>query len=190
MPVPRHPLRSSSLTRERRDARGRPSWTRTTRSARARQHLAPTRTLRSRRAHTPPKDRRARKDTRASAHPWLSRVGETQTRGGGSAERRSDRALLLSRGYLRPAATARIACVLSDTTRSFRTTPRGGDCPRRGSRTGRASVQSSLVRRDFGGASSLSLLKRPSARRGPGIVSVDRNVRSKCRCSCVLQFTS
>ena len=32
--------------------------------------------------------------------------------------------------------------------------------------------------------------KRPSARRGPGIVSVDRNVRSKCRCSCVLQFTS
>lgn len=31
--------------------------------------------------------------------------------------------------------------------------------------------------------------KRPSARRGPGIVSVDRNVRSKCRCSCVLQFT-
>lgn len=34
------------------------------------------------------------------------------------------------------------------------------------------------------------LLKRPSARRGPGIVSVDRNVRSKCRCSCVLQFTS
>lgn len=40
------------------------------------------------------------------------------------------------------------------------------------------------------GASSLGLLKRPSARRGPGIVSVDRNVRSKCRCSCVLQFTS
>ena len=40
------------------------------------------------------------------------------------------------------------------------------------------------------GASSLCLLKRPSARRGPGIVSVDRNVRSKCRCSCVLQFTS
>ena len=34
------------------------------------------------------------------------------------------------------------------------------------------------------------VLKRPSARRGPGIVSVDRNVRSKCRCSCVLQFTS
>jgi len=32
--------------------------------------------------------------------------------------------------------------------------------------------------------------KRPSARRGPGIASVDRNVRSKCRCSCVLQFTS
>lgn len=31
--------------------------------------------------------------------------------------------------------------------------------------------------------------KRPSARRGPGIVSVDRNVRSNCRCSCVLQFT-
>lgn len=39
-------------------------------------------------------------------------------------------------------------------------------------------------------ASSISILKRPSARRGPGIVSVDRNVRSKCRCSCVLQFTS
>ena len=34
------------------------------------------------------------------------------------------------------------------------------------------------------------VVKRPSARRGPGIVSVDRNVRSKCRCSCVLQFTS
>lgn len=34
------------------------------------------------------------------------------------------------------------------------------------------------------------MLKRPSARRGPGLVSVDRNVRSKCRCSCVLQFTS
>ena len=33
------------------------------------------------------------------------------------------------------------------------------------------------------------LRERPSARRGPGIVSVDRNVRSKCRCSCVLQFT-
>lgn len=33
------------------------------------------------------------------------------------------------------------------------------------------------------------LRKRPSARRGPGIVSVDRNVRSNCRCSCVLQFT-
>lgn len=40
------------------------------------------------------------------------------------------------------------------------------------------------------GASSFVVLKRPSARRGPGIVSVDRNVRSKCRCSCVLQFTS
>lgn len=40
------------------------------------------------------------------------------------------------------------------------------------------------------GASSFCVLKRPSARRGPGIVSVDRNVRSKCRCSCVLQFTS
>lgn len=39
------------------------------------------------------------------------------------------------------------------------------------------------------GASSLWVRKRPSARRGPGIVSVDRNVRSKCRCSCVLQFT-
>lgn len=39
-------------------------------------------------------------------------------------------------------------------------------------------------------ASSFVLSKRPSARRGPGIVSVDRNVRSKCRCSCVLQFTS
>lgn len=39
-------------------------------------------------------------------------------------------------------------------------------------------------------ASSVLVLKRPSARRGPGIVSVDRNVRSKCRCSCVLQFTS
>lgn len=33
-------------------------------------------------------------------------------------------------------------------------------------------------------------VERPSARRGPGIGSVDRNVRSKCRCSCVLQFTS
>lgn len=47
-----------------------------------------------------------------------------------------------------------------------------------------------LVRLLRKGASSLGLLKRPSARRGPGIVSVDRNVRSKCRCSCVLQFTS
>lgn len=47
-----------------------------------------------------------------------------------------------------------------------------------------------IARTPRGGASSLSLLKRPSARRGPGIVSVDRNVRSKCRCSCVLQFTS
>lgn len=33
-------------------------------------------------------------------------------------------------------------------------------------------------------------LRRPSARSGPGTVSKDRNVRSKCRCSCVLQFTS
>lgn len=33
-------------------------------------------------------------------------------------------------------------------------------------------------------------LKRPSARSGPGTVSKDRNVRSNCRCSCVLQFTS
>lgn len=40
-------------------------------------------------------------------------------------------------------------------------------------------------------ASSLVVfIKRPSARRGPGDDSVDRNVRSKCRCSCVLQFTS
>lgn len=59
----------------------------------------------------------------------------------------------------------------------------------------RANVQRSLVRASrcehrLLGASSISILKRPSARRGPGIVSVDRNVRSKCRCSCVLQFTS
>lgn len=33
------------------------------------------------------------------------------------------------------------------------------------------------------------ILKRPSARSGPGTVSEDRNVRSKCRCSSVLQFT-
>ena len=33
-------------------------------------------------------------------------------------------------------------------------------------------------------------LKRPSARSGLGTVSKDRNVRSNCRCSCVLQFTS
>ena len=31
--------------------------------------------------------------------------------------------------------------------------------------------------------------EQPSARRGLGIVSMDRNVRSKYRCSCVLQFT-
>lgn len=97
--------------------------------------------------------------------------------------------------------------------RSFRTTPRaardGGPLllPRRGSvsstirrgfgaasraRSSRANVQRSLVRarQVRRRASSLWLLKRPSARRGPGIVSVDRNVRSKCRCSCVLQFTS
>lgn len=59
-------------------------------------------------------------------------------------------------------------------------------------RSSRANVQRSLVRarQVRRRASSLWLLKRPSARRGPGIVSVDRNVRSKCRCSCVLQFTS
>lgn len=33
-------------------------------------------------------------------------------------------------------------------------------------------------------------LARPSARSGSGTVSKNRNVRSKCRCSCVLQFTS
>lgn len=47
----------------------------------------------------------------------------------------------------------------------------------------------SRARTSAAGASSLWVRKRPSARRGPGIVSVDRNVRSKCRCSCVLQFT-
>lgn len=50
---------------------------------------------------------------------------------------------------------------------------------------GRSRAGARLWRKQFAG-----LLKRPSARRGPGIVSVDRNVRSKCRCSCVLQFTS
>jgi len=54
----------------------------------------------------------------------------------------------------------------------------------------RASVGASWPCGAHRGASSLGVLKRPSARRGPGIVSVDRNVRSKCRCSCVLQFTS
>jgi hypothetical protein len=60
----------------------------------------------------------------------------------------------------------------------------------------RARARHASVERDAepraraNGASSVLLLKRPSARRGPGIVSVDRNVRSKCRCSCVLQFTS
>lgn len=60
-----------------------------------------------------------------------------------------------------------------------------------------ANAQRSLVRRTppvvvpaAAGASRVFVVKRPSARRGPGIVSVDRNVRSKCRCSCVLQFTS
>lgn len=67
---------------------------------------------------------------------------------------------------------------------------RGGAASR--ARSSRANVQRSLVRarQVRRRASSLWLLKRPSARRGPGIVSVDRNVRSKCRCSCVLQFTS
>lgn len=32
-------------------------------------------------------------------------------------------------------------------------------------------------------------VKRPSDRRGPWMESQGRNVRSKCRCSCVLQFT-
>lgn len=60
-------------------------------------------------------------------------------------------------------------------------------------RSSRANTSNdrSYARARYGArASSLWLLKRPSARRGPGIVSVDRNVRSKCRCSCVLQFTS
>lgn len=68
---------------------------------------------------------------------------------------------------------------------------RGGLAASR-ARSSRANVQRSLVRarQVRRRASSLRSLKRPSARRGPGIVSVDRNVRSKCRCSCVLQFTS
>lgn len=74
---------------------------------------------------------------------------------------------------------------------SFRATPRHCVCvcvkththtrePRRTLSYTLATKTSSLV---------LSC-ERPSARRGPGIVSEDRNVRSKCRCSCVLQFTS
>lgn len=54
----------------------------------------------------------------------------------------------------------------------------------------RSYARACLSRDTSSGASSFGVLKRPSARRGPGIVSVDRNVRSKCRCSCVLQFTS
>lgn len=51
--------------------------------------------------------------------------------------------------------------------------------------------RSGIACRTRGTTSSLiCIYKRPSARRGPGIKSVDRNVRSKCRCSCVLQFTS
>lgn len=62
--------------------------------------------------------------------------------------------------------------------------------PRRASNVARTRARVSLARDTSSGASSFGVLKRPSARRGPGIVSVDRNVRSKCRCSCVLQFTS
>lgn len=82
---------------------------------------------------------------------------------------------------------------------SFQTT-RGGDrlrCLEIEERRSLASARTSNDRsyeprrrcRRAGDASSLWVRKRPSARRGPGIVSVDRNVRSKCRCSCVLQFT-
>lgn len=107
----------------------------------------------------------------------------------------------------RPAA----ACARLKSPRRYRA--RGSRCVSLGrcraplSRGMGANVQRSLVRRCAlpspgrrrrrrearranAGASSLWVLKRPSARRGPGIVSVDRNVRSKCRCSCVLQFTS
>ena len=53
------------------------------------------------------------------------------------------------------------------------------------------TLNDETLRHTLACASSLVMfVKRPSARRGPGIVSVDRNVRSKCRCSCVLQFTS
>lgn len=71
------------------------------------------------------------------------------------------------------------ASIIDNSLSSFRTTPRERDGSL-GERSGFRSVKSSLV----------LFVERPSARRGPGIESVDRNVRSKCRCSCVLQFTS
>lgn len=51
-------------------------------------------------------------------------------------------------------------------------------------------IRSHRHRKDIDTSSLVLFVERPSARRGPGDISVDRNVRSKCRCSCVLQFTS
>lgn len=68
-------------------------------------------------------------------------------------------------------------------TLSFRTTPRKR-------RTFRLTLRSNSESGDMKRSSLVLFVERPSARRGPGIGSVDRNVRSKCRCSCVLQFTS
>ena len=74
----------------------------------------------------------------------------------------------------------------------FRRRPGGRDMESRARNLGErpTSLVRARVVETTRGASSFCVLKRPSARRGPGIVSVDRNVRSKCRCSCVLQFTS
>lgn len=70
-----------------------------------------------------------------------------------------------------------------------RSSSTGGGAPfrRRGGGRGRTNRDAPSSRTQTTVAFSFS--NRPSARRGPGTESMDRNVRSKCRCSCILQFT-
>jgi len=74
----------------------------------------------------------------------------------------------------------------------FKATPRS----RRTRRANATNAQSFAMTREtsanslHGGSLVLCLSYQLSTRRGPGFnQSKDRNVRSKCRCSCVLQFT-
>lgn len=89
--------------------------------------------------------------------------------------------ILVSSSQPNPPAVFRRALRKLCFVHSFETTPCDGRTSNDRSYAGAVEPLAQAV---------FDLLKRPSARRGPGIVSVDRNVRSKCRCSCVLQFTS